>query len=274
MGDPIFLSDGDDPAMLSAYKEAQRTFKYFWREMSWERRRIVPGLDLSMVKLLFSDGPRTDGKPEYEHMWVDEVDFDGEVLSGTLLNAPNWLSSIEKGASVSMPFSRLTDWMMTTDGQAYGGLTVNLIRAKMGSRERKQHDDAWGLDFGDPTTTRLEISREKTPKRGFLSGLFDSQSKRGNPQEGFQDHPMCVNMLEKMEAQLKVDSSIALSADDEGWTFLHKEALAGNFGLVKLLVAYGANVDAITKAGRTASQLAGMIGWKEIVEYLDGKSAN
>lgn len=273
MSEPVFLFDGEDPAMLGAYKAAQQSFKYFWREMSWERRRIIPGLDMSMVKLLFSDGPRTDGKPEYEHMWVGEVDFDGEVLSGQLLNSPNWLSSVKKGDSVRVPFSRLTDWMMTTDGRAYGGLTVNLMRAKMGNHERKQHDDAWGLEFGDPTTTRLEIKREETPKKGFFAGLFANRSNSGNQQDGFRDHPMCVNMLEKIEAQLKVDSAVANTSDNDGWSLLHKEALAGNFGVVRLLVDYGANVNLRTESGRTASELATMVGWAEIAEYLDEKSA-
>jgi uncharacterized protein YegJ (DUF2314 family) len=66
-----------------------------------------------------------------------------------------------------VPFSHLEDWMMTVDGQAYGGFTVNLMRAGMNSQERKQHDEAWGLDFGDPAAVRVEIEWEK-PKRGLL----------------------------------------------------------------------------------------------------------
>lgn len=269
MSESIFLFDGDDAAMRHAYEAAQRSFKYFWRELSWERQRIVPGLDMSMVKLPFSDGPRTDGKPEYEHMWIGDVDFDGDMLSGQLLNSPNWLSSVRKGDSVRTPFSRLTDWMMTADGLAYGGLTVNVIRAKMGNAERKQHDDAWGLDFGDPNNIRFEITRGAKPKTGFLSGLFGSRPKSANQHGGFRDHPMCINMLEKIEAQLKADSAIAGTADKEGWTLLHREALAGNFGVVKLLVGYGADVAARTGSGRTASELARNMGWSEIAEYLD-----
>src|SRR5688572_26075672 len=70
MSEPVFNFDDRDPAMQLAYDAAQRTFKYFWRELSWERRRIVPGLDMAMVKLPFTDGPRTDGNAEYEHMWI------------------------------------------------------------------------------------------------------------------------------------------------------------------------------------------------------------
>jgi uncharacterized protein YegJ (DUF2314 family) len=269
MSEPIFMFDGDEPAMQRAYESAQRSFKYFWRELSWERRRIVPGLDMSMVKLPFSDGPRTDGRPEYEHMWIGDVDFDGETLSGKLLNSPNWLTSVREGDSVRAPFSHLTDWLMVVGGKAYGAFTVNLMRAKMGVQERKQHDAAWGLDFGDPAAIRVEIERGEKPKSGFLSGLFRSQPTNSIEQDGFKDHPMCVNMLEKIEEQLKIDPAIARTADDKGWTLLHREALAGNFGVVKLLADYGADVASTTPSGRTASELARGIGWSEISEYLD-----
>jgi uncharacterized protein YegJ (DUF2314 family) len=271
MSEPIFNFDDDDPAMQQAYEAARQSFKYFWRELSWERRRIVPGLDMSMVKLPFTDGPRTDGHGEYEHMWIGDVDFDGETLSGNLLNSPNWLTSVREGDAVRAPFSRLRDWLMTADGQAYGGFSVNQIRARMGSKERKEHDDAWGLDFGDPATARLEIHREGNAKRGFLSGLFGGRAKSSDQPERFRDHPMCVNMLEKYDAQIAGDPTLARDVLDEetGFTLLHTEALAGNLGMVKLLIAHGADAGKKTAAGRTAAELARGIGWPEIADYLD-----
>lgn len=89
MSEPVFMFDGQDPHMQQAYEAAQRSFKFFWRELSWERRRIVPGLDLAVIKVPFTDGPRTDGRPAFEHMWVDNIDYDGNRLRGTLLNSPN-----------------------------------------------------------------------------------------------------------------------------------------------------------------------------------------
>lgn len=268
MSEPVFMFDGDDAAMQQAYAAAKQSFKYFWRELSWEARRIVPGLEMSMVKLPFTDGPRTDGQPEYEHMWIGDVEFDGATLSGRLLNAPNWLTSVREGDAIRAPFSHLTDWMMTSGGRAYGGFTVNAMRARMSGSERKQHDDAWGLEFGDPADIQVEITREKA-KSGFLSGLFGSRPKNSPQPDGFKDHPMCVNMLEKYDAQLSGDREIAETADDAGWTLLHREALAGNLGMVKLLVSHGANIIARTPSGRTASELARGIGWPEIADYLD-----
>jgi uncharacterized protein YegJ (DUF2314 family) len=267
MSEPTFIFDGDDPAMQQAYAAAQRSFKYFWRELSWERRRIIPGLDLAMVKLPFTDGPRTDGQSEYEHMWLGDVDFDGETLSGTLLNAPNALTSVGEGDVLHLPFTHLTDWLIAAQGQAYGGFTVNLIRSHMGRPERQQHDAAWGLDFGDPAAVRLEIAQGAQPKRGWLAGLVGGRAQ--DAETGFQDHPMGINMLEKFDEQLKADAAIVRTADDTGWTLLHREALAGNLGVVKLLVGYGAEVGGRTRSGRTAADLARGIGWPEIADYLD-----
>jgi uncharacterized protein YegJ (DUF2314 family) len=273
MSETIFMHDGNDASMKQACEAARQSFKYFWRELSWERRRIVPGLDMSMVKWPFSDGARIDGRPEYEQMWVGEVEYDGEMLSGKLLNSPNWLSSVREGDAVRAPFSHLSDWMMTVDGRAYGGFTVNQIRAKMGSKERKQHDAAWGLDFGDPAEVRLEIAMDRVnkPKTGFLSGLFGGGQKNESNTKEFKDHPMCINMLEKIEEQLKQTPAVVHAADSAGWTLLHKEAIAGNFGVVRLLVDYGSDVTARTGSGRTAAELARGIGWQEIADYLDAQ---
>src|SRR4051812_11742046 len=107
----VFMFDGDDPEMQHASQEARATFAYFWRELAWERRRIVPALDFACVKALFSDGERgaraPSGKPRVEEMWVSEIDFDGRDVSGELLNQPNWLKSIRQGAAVRLQLERV-----------------------------------------------------------------------------------------------------------------------------------------------------------------------
>ena len=249
MSEPVFRYK-EDEAMVEAAITAQRTFKYFWRELSWERRRIVPALDMAAIKLPFTDGPRSDGNPESEMMWCGDVDFDGITLTGTLLNSPNWLTSVKQGYSVSSHFSYLNDWMMSSRGKAYGGHTVNLMRSRMSAGQRAAHDKAWGLDFGDPSETRIELK----PTSGVLGA--------------FSDHPMCVNMVPKYDEQIQSDPGIATAIDEGGWTMLQRESLAGNFGVVKLLVRHGANIAAKTPDGRDAAALAQGIGWDEIASYL------
>lgn len=53
----VYYHKDNDPEMQKAIDEARATFRYFWREMSWEYRRIVPALDMSAVKVPFQDPP-------------------------------------------------------------------------------------------------------------------------------------------------------------------------------------------------------------------------
>ncbi|MBY0456182.1 MAG: DUF2314 domain-containing protein, partial [Gemmataceae bacterium] len=69
---PMFMVDGDDPAMQQACANARANFRYFWREVARDRRRIVPALGFACVKAPFADpvGDGPDGKSRVEQMWV------------------------------------------------------------------------------------------------------------------------------------------------------------------------------------------------------------
>lgn len=263
MAAPIFFSPDDD-AMRAAAAEAQRTFRFFWREMTWEYRRIVPGLDLAAVKVAFWDGGAAPARPdEVEHMWVGDVGFDGARVTGTLLNAPNQLMTLREGDPVDVPFERVGDWMYAIGGQVYGGFTVNLIRSRMSAAERHSHDAAWGLDFGDPASIAL-IPAPK-PTRGFL-GLFGA--REAPPIDLEAEHPMSENMTAKYAEQLARDVSPAQVRDEAGWTQLHYFALGGSAGVVDVLLKAGADPAATTPDGRTARHLAEAMGWPRVVELL------
>jgi uncharacterized protein YegJ (DUF2314 family) len=45
--------------------------------------------------------------------------------------------------------------MFAITGKVYGAFTVHVLRSQMPPGERKAHDDAWGLDFGDSDTIEL-----------------------------------------------------------------------------------------------------------------------
>ena len=65
----------------------------------------------------------------------------------------------------------------------------------MDKKERKNHDKAWGLDFGDPTKTLIVYDQEKHP-------------------ENLTEHPMSINMQEKFKDFLKQNLN-GLSEKDE-----------------------------------------------------------
>jgi ankyrin repeat protein len=61
------------------------------------------------------------------------------------------------------------------------------------------------------------------------------------------------------------------SKDERGWTILHHLALAGSTAGVQVLLEAGADPKAKTAKGHTAAQLAGTLGWAEVVRLLGGK---
>ena len=239
--------DGSDAGMDRAIAAARETFRYFWRELSWERRRIVPAFDSMWVKATFTQRDRT------EHMWIDDVDFDGEHITGTLLNEPHALTNVSEGDTVRVSFpDRLSDWMLVSDDAVRGSFTVNVTRAAMSPDERAAHDEAWGLPFGDP---------------GSVSLVHD-------PDEPERDHPMAVAMLPKLDAFLAEDPSRLHATDERGWTLLHTEALAGNAVVVERLLQRGAAPNVRTANGATALALARALGWQRVSELLTAAGAS
>lgn len=259
----------EDAAMVEAYDRARGTFRYLWREISWERRRIVPGLDLACVKTVFADRPLDDCGPEdaREQMWVRDFDFDGRVISGTLVNRPDNLRSLKQGDKCSFPYHQMTDWMYAIRGRAYGAWTVNLMRQRMQSAERRAHDEAWGLDFGDPAKVEVVPADWRPKKKGLLGGLFGTAAKQAavDPDD---DHPMCVNMEAKLKIFLEANPKMISEKDERGWTMLHREALAGNSLVVKALLERGANGNARTAEGDRPADLARRMGGTRVVAVL------
>ncbi|RBL90950.1 DUF2314 domain-containing protein [Chitinophaga flava] len=245
----IFYSEGDDPAMLGAFKKAQETFKYCWRELSWESRRIVPALDFACVKIAFSEETGTPGKPIVEYMWVNEISFDGETVRGVLINEPDRLQNVKNGDYVEAPLSRICDWLLATEGKSYGGFTVQLLRSGMSPEERQQHDEAWDLDFGDYNDIQLVRGQKEHP---------------GN----LTEHPMSVNMKDSFISFLQQHPSEITQQDDAGYTLLHKETIAGNKTIVEVLLEAGADKNAKTLDGKTALDFARQLNWEHIIPLL------
>lgn len=262
----VFMFDNDDPEMQRAYENARASFRYFWREVAWERRRIVPGLDLACVKAPFSDGDqkeRNSDGPEVEHMWLSEVDFDGQFVSGALLNSPNWLKSIEQGDAARLPLGAISDWMYVIRGEVFGAYTVNLLRSRMGKQERQEHDEAWGLNFGDPG--KIRVAPEWNKGSGFLNKWFGKKAADAS------EHPMSLSMAASLREELAKNPAMISEKDDKGMTLLHQEAMAGSTATMKVLLEAGADATLVCDQGMTPLQLARSLGWENVVAVLTSK---
>ena len=266
----------DVPGMREAIRRARESFPFFWRELSWEYRRIIPGLDFFAIKLPFAVLQPQPGQPEVEHMWVGDVFFDGLTLSGTLLNDAHAIPSLQKGTDVSAPLDQLEDWMYLSTGVLCGGFTVQALRANMAEDERQAHDKAWGLPFPAPqlcNITPYAVDVPQPPKG--ISRLW----KKAAPPPGLcyavaltqartQEHPMSENMRESIARDLQQQPAMATQVLDDGWTLLQKDALGGNLVPVQALLAQGADRTARTPQGQTALELAEAMGWDRVAALL------
>jgi len=271
MEDNTFIfTDGTDPKMIEAYKNAQKTFKYFWRELSWEYRRIIPALNLACVKASFSEKDPETGKDIVEHMWINEIDFNGDTVKGHLINEPNNLTGIKAGDYFEIPLNEISDWLFATTPtvkkrkglsklfssseesvpKAYGGFTIQKMRADMQSdAEREEHDGYWGLDFGD--FNHIEVVHEQSEKP-----------------ENLIEHPMSKNMKDDFVQFLKNYPNELTNVDDEGLSILHRETIAGNLSSVEVLIASGADRNLKTNTGKTALDYAKQMNWEHLIPVL------
>jgi len=255
----VYNVDCESQALQLAHRNAQNTFKFFWRELSWERRRIVPALDFSAVKIAFAVSPLSETKPAHENMWVSDIEFDGETIKGLLMNTPQWVSTLQCGDAIEAPLSDLDDWMYVSNDVVFGGFTVDAIRASLSEAERSAHDEAWGLDFGVAGDVLVLAPTDAGPQ-GPVAELER------------QEHPMSESTAEMFEQFLREAPSNVSDVDAQGWQMLHREALAGNYAPVVALLKQGANTQAVTSQGMTALQLAQRIGWPRIVNLLETAS--
>lgn len=269
----VFPNPVDDPAMVRASELARATFRYFWRELSWDRRRIVPALDVAAVKIEFADAESVElgSPPPSEHMWVSDIDFDGDLVAGRLMNQPKWVRSVGAGDLVRLPLAQIDDWMYSRLDRAYGGFTVNLMRSRMTPIELHGHDDGWGLEFGDPAHVEVMPNyAAENPEQVKKPGIFGRarQPQAPPPLDLDAEHPMALTMVPTYTEQVRNQPSIMHHRDERGWTQLHHFALGGSVACTQVLLDFGADPRALTDDGISAAQLAHSLGWNDVVELL------
>lgn len=243
-GPVVAFAPSDHPEMMDAYEEARKTFKYFWRELSWEYRRTVPVHGFSCVKLAFKQDK--GGETVVEYMWIGQIVFNGDKVKGILVNEPGELTNVELGDVFEVNIDEICDWMFSINGKTYGGFSVQVIRSKMTEETRAKHDEAWGLDFDDPDDIAIVYEQKEHP-------------------ENLIEHPMSIAMKDDVLAHVQQNPTEVTSKDGEGYTLLHRETIAGNKALVEILINAGAAIEAKTPTGKTAADYAKELNWEHIL---------
>lgn len=104
-----------DEKIEKAVAKARETLPRFFELM--EAR--TPGNYLIKYKM------EEDG--QIEHIWVQLTGSDGDAFVGLLSNEPVLIKSRKMGEEVTVPQDRISDWMVKTDREIYGGYTMRAL---------------------------------------------------------------------------------------------------------------------------------------------------
>jgi len=75
-------------------------------------------------------------------------------------------------------------------------------------------------------------------------------------------------MKESLIDFVKNNPEEVTAQDELGYTFLHREAVAGNLTSVEVLLESGADKNAKTASGKTALDFAKQLNWEHLIPIL------
>ncbi|WP_220399523.1 ankyrin repeat domain-containing protein [Filimonas effusa] len=107
-----------------------------------------------------------------------------------------------------------------------------------------------GLDFGDYNNIEVVYQQTEHP-------------------ENLTEHPMSINMRERFREFLQQYPAEISQADNEGFTLLHRETIAGNRTSIEILLEKGADKGLKTHNGKTALDYARQLNWTHIIPLLE-----
>jgi uncharacterized protein YegJ (DUF2314 family) len=127
---PVIHVKETDKEMNAAMEKARATLDTFFTAQA----KPGPKQKGFSIKAPFEEGGKV------EHMWVNEVRAEGDLIKGKIGNDPENLKRFHAGMACSFPRSRVSDWMYIDDGRLVGGTSIRLLRNRMSAAERKDFD--------------------------------------------------------------------------------------------------------------------------------------
>ena len=116
----------DDPVMAQAIVKATASLPDFFKRLA----QPGPGEDGFAVKIYY---PTATGGGE--HIWANNVTFDGTSVTATISNEPLHIPDVKLGQKVTVGVDRITDWMYILDRKIHGGQTIRAVLPRMEAAE-------------------------------------------------------------------------------------------------------------------------------------------
>ena len=113
-GEPDCVQVTEDKAMDRAVETAQKKVDKFIAVL----RSPKASQSRFAVKKPFIEGEKV------EHLWLNEVSFDGRLFHGKVDNEPVDIKGVRLGQEVTVSPNEISDWMYVQDGRLVGGYTI------------------------------------------------------------------------------------------------------------------------------------------------------
>lgn len=131
--------DGADGAMNAAIDEARSRLPYFWERIGNPAR----GESDFTLKVAF---PVTSEEVRKEHIWVEDLERDGETFKAALANEPNWMTGKHVGDAVVFTEDMISDWGFARRGKLIGFYTLRVMLPDMPEDERGAYEAMLGVN--------------------------------------------------------------------------------------------------------------------------------
>lgn len=84
-----------------------------------------------------------------EHVWMSDVQFDGETFAGYLASEPVRLVGWSFGDRVTVAIDQVLDWAAVDDGTLYGGFSIYVLNARSSPQDVMAQDAHRGFSLPD-----------------------------------------------------------------------------------------------------------------------------
>lgn len=128
--DCVHVTD-DHKEMAEAVQKARKTMDKFIAAL----RSPQSSQSRFSVKKPFIEGNKV------EHLWVNEVSFDGRRFHGKVDNEPVDIKGVKLGDEVTVSPEEISDWMFVQNDQLIGGYTIQAMSCHLSPAEKKQFEE-------------------------------------------------------------------------------------------------------------------------------------
>ncbi|CAN5740290.1 DUF2314 domain-containing protein [soil metagenome] len=121
--DRVIAIAGNDPEMIAAMDRARATIEPVIQKLE------EGSVDTFSIKVKITEGDQV------EYFWLNNIDLQDGIFTGTIDNTPQFVHNVKLGQKVTVKKSEIADWLYTRNGKMYGNYTLRVLLKKLPADE-------------------------------------------------------------------------------------------------------------------------------------------